>query len=96
MYSLPALVVAASLEWDLDDLVPDAHIKLAATVQDQQAADRLPLPQWEQLDLLQQAASSGLIERREHFLDSSIIWKSKEGLSKEKGDCLGEGEGKSK
>ncbi len=53
VYPLSALVVAASLEWDLDDLVSYAHIKLAPAVQDQQASDRLPLPGWEQLDLLQ-------------------------------------------
>lgn len=50
---LSALVVATSLERDLDDLVSYAHIKLAPAVQDQQASDRLPLPGWEQLDLLQ-------------------------------------------
>lgn len=32
--SLPALVVAASLQRDLDDLVPHAHVELAAAVQD--------------------------------------------------------------
>lgn len=53
MYSLSVLVVAASLEWDLDDLVSYAHVKLAAAVQDQQASDGLPLPGREQLDLLQ-------------------------------------------
>lgn len=53
MYSLSALVVVASLEWDLDDLVSYTHIKLAAAVQDQQASDGLPLPGWKQLDLLQ-------------------------------------------
>jgi len=52
-YSLSALVVAASLEWDLDDLVSYTHIKLAATVQDQQASNWLPLPGREQLNLLQ-------------------------------------------
>lgn len=51
--SLSALVVAASLERDLDDLVSYTHIKLAPAVQDQQASDRLPLPGREQLDLLQ-------------------------------------------
>lgn len=51
--SLSALVVAASLERYLDDLVPEAHVKLAAAVQDQQAPYRLPLPGREQLDLLQ-------------------------------------------
>lgn len=75
MYSLSALVVAASLERDLDDLVPHAHIKLAAAVEDQQASDRLPLPGREQLDLLQQAAPRGLIERGKHFPDSAIIWR---------------------
>lgn len=53
MYSLSALVVAASFERDLDDLVSYTHVKLAAAVQDQQASDRLPLPGREQLDLLQ-------------------------------------------
>ena len=53
MYSLSALVVAASLERDLDDLVSYTHVKLAAAVQDQQASDRLPLSGREQLDLLQ-------------------------------------------
>lgn len=52
-HSLSALVVAASLERDLDDLISDAHVKLAPAVQDQQAPDRLPLPGWEQLDFLQ-------------------------------------------
>lgn len=61
MYSLPALVVSASLERDLDDLVSYAHVKLAAAVQDEQASDRLPLPGREQLDLLQQAAPRGLV-----------------------------------
>lgn len=50
---LSALVVAASLERDLDDLVSYTHIKLTPAVQDQQASDRLPLPGREQLDLLQ-------------------------------------------
>lgn len=53
VHSLSALVVAASLERDLDDLVSYTHVKLAAAVQDQQASDRLPLPGREQLDLLQ-------------------------------------------
>lgn len=52
IHLLSALVVAASLERDLDDLVPHAHVELAAAVQDQQAADGLPLPGREQLDLL--------------------------------------------
>lgn len=52
-HSLSSLVVAASLEWDLDDLVSYTHIKLAPAVQDQQASYRLPLPRREQLDLLQ-------------------------------------------
>lgn len=77
MYSLSALVVAASLERDLDDLVSHTHIKLAAAVQDQQASDRLPLPGREQFDLLQQAAPRGLIERGKHFPDSTVIWKRK-------------------
>lgn len=79
MYSLSALVVAASLEWDLDDLVSYTHVKLAAAVQDQQASDRLPLPEREQLDLLQQAAPCRLIERRKHFPDSTVIWRRKRG-----------------
>lgn len=53
VHSLSALVVAASLERDLDDLISNTHIKLAPAVQDQQAPDRLPLPGWEQLDFLQ-------------------------------------------
>lgn len=53
MYLLSALVVVASLERDLDDLVSYTHIKLTAAVQDQQAADGLPLPGWKQLNLLQ-------------------------------------------
>lgn len=51
--SLSALVVATPLQRDLDDLVPKAHVKLAAAVQDQQAPYRLPLPGREQLDLFQ-------------------------------------------
>lgn len=51
-HSLSVLVVAASLEWDLDDLVSHAYIKLAPAVQDQKASDRLSLPGREQLDLL--------------------------------------------
>lgn len=70
-------MVAASLERDLDDLVSHAHVKLAPAVQDQQASDGLPLPGREQLDLLQQAAPRGLIERGEHFPDSAVIWKEK-------------------
>lgn len=50
---LSALMVAASLERDLDDLVPEAHIQLTAAMQDQQAPYRLSLPGREQLDLLQ-------------------------------------------
>lgn len=53
MNSLSALVVAASLERDLDDLVSHAHVKLAAAVQDQQAADGLTLSGRKQLELLQ-------------------------------------------
>lgn len=71
--SLSALVVAASLERDLDDLVPHAHVELAAAVQDQQAADGLPLPGREELDLLQQAAPRGQVEGREHFPDGAVI-----------------------
>lgn len=66
-------MVAASLERDLDDLVPHAHVELAAAVQDQQAADGLPLPGREQLDLLQQAAPRGQVEGREHFPDGAVI-----------------------
>lgn len=76
-HSLSALVVAASLEWDLDDLVSHTHIQLAAAVQDQQAPDMLPLPGREQLDLFQKAAPRGLVERGKHFLDSTVIWKRK-------------------
>lgn len=50
---LPALVVAASLQRDLEDLVPHAHVQLASAVQDQQASDGLPLPGREELNLLQ-------------------------------------------
>lgn len=71
---LSALVIAASLERDLDDLVPHAHVELAAAVQDQQAADGLPLPGREQLDLLQQAAPRGQVEGGEHFPDGAVIW----------------------
>lgn len=53
MDSLSALVVAASLKRDLDDLVSYTYIKLAPAVQDQQASDRLPLSGREQLELLQ-------------------------------------------
>lgn len=73
--SLPALVVAASLQRDLDDLVPHAHVELAAAVQDQQAPDGLPLPGREQLDLLQQAAPGGMIEGGKHLPDGAVIWK---------------------
>lgn len=73
--SLSALVVAAPLERYLDDLVPHTHIKLTPAVQDQQASDRLPLPRREQLELLQEAASRGLIERGKHFSDRPIIWR---------------------
>lgn len=70
---LSALVVAASLERDLDDLVPHTHVELAAAVQDQQAADGLPLPGGEQLDLLQQAAPRRQVEGRKHFPDGTVI-----------------------
>ena len=66
-------MVAASLEWDFDDLVPHAHVELAAAVQDQQAADDLPLPGREQLDLLQQAAAGRLVQGREHFADGAVF-----------------------
>lgn len=67
------LVVAASLEWDFDDLVTHAHVELAAAVQDQQTPDDLPLPGREQLNLLQKAAAGRLVERREHFADRAVI-----------------------
>lgn len=51
--SLSALVVAAPLQGDLDDLVSYAHVQLASAVQDQQAPNGLPLPGGEQLDLFQ-------------------------------------------
>lgn len=75
--SLPALVVAASLQRDLDDLVPHTHVQLAPAVQDQQAADGLPLPGREELDLLQQAAPGGMIEGGKHLPDSAVIWKER-------------------
>ena len=71
-------MVAASLQRDLDDLVPHAHVQLAAAVEDQQASDGLPLPGREQLDLLQQAAPRGLIERGQHFPDSTVICGKRE------------------
>lgn len=74
MYSLSALVVAASLQWDLDDLVSHADIQLAAAVENQQASDGLPLSGWEQFKLFQEAAPHGLIERGEHFPDGAVIW----------------------
>lgn len=75
--SLPALVVAASLQRDLDDLVPHTHVELAAAVQDQQAPDGLALPGREQLDLLQQAAPAGMIEGRKHLPDGAVVWKGR-------------------
>lgn len=75
--SLPALVVAASLQRDLYDLVPHAHVQLASAVQDEQAPDGLPLPGREELDLLQQAAPSGMIEGGQHLPDSAVIWKGR-------------------
>lgn len=77
VHLLPALVVAASLQRDLDDLVPHAHVELAAAVQDQQAPDGLALPGREQLDLLQQAAPGGMIEGRKHLPDGAVIWKGR-------------------
>lgn len=105
--SLPALVVAASLQRDLDDLVPHAHVELAAAVQDQQAPDGLPLPGREQLDLLQQATPGGMVEGGEHLPDGAVIWKERSGRegragvnvrmagihSYEKSRCRGEWEG---
>lgn len=75
--SLPALVVAASLQRNLDDLVPHAHVQLAPAVQDQQAPDGLPLPGREELDLLQQAAPGGMIEGGKHLPDCAVIWKGR-------------------
>lgn len=46
-------MIAASLQRDLDDLVPHAHVQLAPAVQDQQATDGLPLSGREQFNLLQ-------------------------------------------
>ena len=76
-HSLPALVVAASLQRDLDDLVPHAHVELAAAVQDQQAPDGLPLPGREQLDLLQQATPGGMIEGGKHLPDGAVLWEGR-------------------
>lgn len=75
--SLPALVVAASLKGDLDDLVPHAHVQLASAVQDEQAPDGLPLPGREELDLLQQATPGGMIEGGQHLPDGAVIWKGR-------------------
>ena len=70
---LSGLVVVAPLQRYLKNLVADAHVELAAAVQDQQAADVLPLPGREQLNLLQQAVPHGLVQRGEHLPDSAIV-----------------------
>lgn len=66
-------VEVASHERYLDNVVPDANEKDAATVQDQQASDWLSLSAGEKLYLIQQAAVHLLVQWGKHFSDGPII-----------------------
>lgn len=77
-YSLSGLVEVAAHQGDFDDLVPDSHKQLTAAVKYEQAADRLPPLGGGELNLIQQTAAHGLVQRREHLLNGAVIWQVKE------------------
>lgn len=63
----------AAHQGDFDDLFSDSNKQLTAAVKNKQAADWLPLLLREKLNLIQQTAAHGLVQRGEDLLNGAVI-----------------------